>query len=97
MTKIKKIFNSLKEKHSNAVLFWNGLLYGIVITLSCIDWHLGLALSVLGSVIIVGFCFEDDVPNHHLWIPMTIIFWIFVIVFGITNSIVKFNKWLNKK
>lgn len=96
------------KKHSNACLFWNGLVFLFFFVLLCIDWYIAVCLFFgLGSLFTLALWFDgnDEDCNNNLWIVLTGTFWaaiglmllIGAVYLLISCTIIPFNDWLNSK
>jgi hypothetical protein len=103
----KKRWNKLSSKHTNACLFWNGVIYIAFIATLCYSVEAAMCLSGIGSLFLLVIWIDDNeaVLDNSLWMFLTWLFWfgcllaliVLAGVRGYEKTIGNFNDWLNSK
>lgn len=103
---IIEMVDYIKEQ-SRAELFWKGLVYLIFVIICVVNLDIAFLISAIGSILFIGVCFDGDIDNDLFWAPLTLIFWFFLLIFGVgfyfyfvlswvyEKIINLFNNWLN--
>ena len=110
---MKKWFFKLKRKHSNACLFWNGLVYLAYIIGMFINYEVTFGITCFLSIFIMiawfwdadQFWDDETGSTEHLWIYLMPIVWfaIFIVLTALATiklndiTLKRFNNWLNSK
>lgn len=110
---MKKCFYKLKSQHSNACLFWNGLVYLAYIIGMIINYEVTFDITCFMSVfiLIVWFWDADELwddkkgSTNNIWLWLMPIVWFVMLICLTIYSLIKFeevalkrfNTWLNSK